>query len=177
VLGTLAARPMPSAHEEERGRLVDSYVDAHKYVFGRRALVYGEEDFVAALASLLAEVGIVPAICASGDKSGLLRERINALEPEVLGEMTILEGVDFSQIESYAAVAKLDMAIGSSKGYGLSRKLRIPLIRVGFPIHDRVDGPRLLHVGYRGAQQLFDRIVNALLGAAQDASPIGYSYM
>ena len=55
--------------------------------------------------------------------------------------------------------------------------MNIPLIRVGFPVHDRVDGPRLLHVGYRGAQQLFDRIVNELIGAAQDESPVGYSYM
>ena len=53
----------------------------------------------------------------------------------------------------------------------------MPLVRVGFPIHDRIDGPRLLHLGYRGAQQLFDRIVNALIEAAQDASPVGYSYM
>ena len=42
----------------------------------------------------------------------------------------------------------------------MSRKLGVPLVRVGFPIHDRIDGPRMLHVGYRGAQQLFDRIAN-----------------
>ena len=65
----------------------------------------------------------------------------------------------------------------ANKGYGFARKLQIPLVRVGFPIHDRVDGPRLLHIGYRGAQQLFDRIINAVIAAAQDASPVGYSYM
>ena len=70
-----------------------------------------------------------------------------------------------------------DLVIGNSKGYGLARRLEIPLIRVGFPIHDRVDGPRLLHVGYRGTQQLFDRIANAVIESAQDASPVGYAYM
>jgi nitrogenase molybdenum-iron protein NifN len=34
-----------------------------------------------------------------------------------------------------------------------------------------------MHVGYRGAQQLFDRIANAVIAGAQDASPVGYSYM
>ena len=92
-------------------------------------------------------------------------------------DVTALEGADFSEIEAHAAGQHFDLAIGNSKGYGLSRKLQIPLVRVGFPIHDRVDGPRLLHVGYRGAQQLFDRIVNAVIAAAQDASPVGYSYM
>jgi nitrogenase molybdenum-iron protein NifN len=177
VLGQLAGRPLPADHEAERGRLIDSYVDGHKYVFGKRAVVYGEADLVVGLASLLAEVGIVPALCASGAKNGRLAEEIGALEPELAGDVTALEGVDFTEIESRAAREPFDVAVGSSKGYGLSRRLEIPLVRVGFPIHDRVDGARLLHVGYRGAQQLFDRVVNALIGAQQDASPVGYSYM
>jgi nitrogenase molybdenum-iron protein NifN len=177
VLGQLAGRPLPAGHEAERGRLIDSYVDGHKYVFGKRAVVYGEADLVVGLASLLAEVGIVPALCASGAKSGRLAEEIDVLEPELAGDVTALEGVDFTEIESRATQAPFDLAVGSSKGYGLSRRLEIPLVRVGFPIHDRVDGARLLHVGYRGAQQLFDRIVNALIGVQQDASPVGYSYM
>jgi nitrogenase molybdenum-iron protein NifN len=37
---------------------VDSYVDAHKYVFGRRAVVYGEEDLVVGLTAFLAEIGV-----------------------------------------------------------------------------------------------------------------------
>ena len=53
----------------------------------------------------------------------------------------------------------------------------MPLIRVGFPIHDRIGGARLLHIGYRGAQQLFDRITNALIEEAQRKSPVGYTYM
>ena len=177
VLGQLAGRPLPDNHEAERGRLVDSYVDGHKYVFGKRAVVYGEPDFVVGLASLLAEVGVTPAICASGAKGGSLVEHITALEPELAGDVTALEGVDFTEIEAHGSRQSLDLAVGSSKGYGLSRRLKIPLIRVGFPIHDRADGPRVLHVGYRGAQQLFDRIVGALIGVAQDASPVGYSYM
>ena len=55
------AGPCRRPIEEERGRLIDSYVDAHKYVFGKRAVVYGEQDLVVGLASLLAEIGIVPA--------------------------------------------------------------------------------------------------------------------
>ena len=53
----------------------------------------------------------------------------------------------------------------------------MPLIRVGFPIHDRIGGQRVLHLGYRGAQEFFDRIVNALLEVKQENSPIGYSYL
>ena len=69
------------------------------------------------------------------------------------------------------------MITGNSKGYAMARRLKTPLVRVGFPIHDRVGGPRVLHVGYKGAQQLFDRIVNTILASKQTESKIGYSYM
>jgi nitrogenase molybdenum-iron protein NifN len=44
-------------------------------------------------------------------------------------------------------------------------------------VHDRIGGQRILHLGYRGAQQLFDLVVNTLLAKKQQDSPIGYSYM
>lgn len=177
VLAQLSGRPLPASQVAERGRLVDSYVDAHKYVFGKRAVVYGEQDLVVGLAGLLAEVGIVPVLCGSGAKSGRLRERIEAAAPDLAEPITVLEAVDFTELEEHAATLRPDLVIGNSKGYALARRLEIPLIRVGFPIHDRVDGARLLHVGYRGTQQLFDRIANAVIAASQDASPVGYAYM
>jgi nitrogenase molybdenum-iron protein NifN len=92
-------------------------------------------------------------------------------------QIQVVEGVDFADLGEMASQRQPDLLIGSSKGYSLSRELGIPLIRVGFPIHDRVGGSRILHIGYRGAQQLFDRIVNAVMESAQDDSPVGYAYM
>jgi nitrogenase molybdenum-iron protein NifN len=177
VLQELSGRPVPAYYEGERGRLVDSYVDAHKYVFGKRAVVYGEQDLVVGIAALLAEIGVTPALCASGTATGRLQEQLASVEADLAGEIAVLEDVDFAEIEEHAARLRPDLVIGSSKGYALARRLKTPLVRVGFPIHDRVDGPRLLHCGYRGAQQLFDRITSALIEASQDASPVGYSYM
>jgi nitrogenase molybdenum-iron protein NifN len=177
LLSELSGRAMPTLHEEERGRLVDSYVDGHKTVFGKRVLIYGEQDLVVGLASFAAEIGMTPSVCASGGKTGRFLAQLQAVVPDLQKEIAAVEGIDFTEMESYATKHAVELAIGSSKGYGLSRKLGIPLIRAGFPIHDRVDGARLLHVGYRGAQQLFDRVSNAVLAAVQDSSPIGYSYM
>ena len=177
ALSALSGRPIPAEYENERGRLVDAYVDAHKYVFGKRAVVYGEQDLVVGLSALLAEVGIHPVLCASSAESGRLRESLTAVEADLAGEIVVLEGADFAKIEEQAAELRPDLIVGGSKGHGLSTRLDAPLVRVGFPIHDRVDGPRLLHLGYRGAQQLFDRIANALIEKAQNASPVGYSYM
>jgi nitrogenase molybdenum-iron protein NifN len=177
VLAGLGKVADPAEIAAERGRVVDSYVDAHKYVFGKRAVVYGEQDLVAAVAGLLAEIGIAPVLCASGTGTGRLRRQIAAIESNLPGETQVCEDVDFTEIEELATALRPDLVIGSSKGYGLARRLGIPLVRLGFPIHDRIDGPRLLSYGYAGTQQLFDRLANALLEAVQDASPIGYSYM
>ena len=50
-------------------------------------------------------------------------------------------------------------------------------MRVGFPIHDRIGAQRVLHVGYRGALALYDRIVNGLLEQKQETNRTGYSYL
>lgn len=173
-----AGRKTPEKHALERGRLVDAYVDAHKYVFGKRAVVYGEEDLVVGLSSFLAEIGIKPVLCASGGRSGRFKEAIEEVTSPLLPEPPIVrEGVDFYEIAEQARSLSPDLLIGHSKGYHMAREWQIPLIRVGFPIHDRFGGQRTLHVGYRGAQMLLDRIVNAVIEAKQEHSPIGYGYM
>ena len=91
--------------------------------------------------------------------------------------MHAYEGADFSAITIQAEKAKPDLIIGNSKGYAMARQLKVPLVRVGFPVHDRIDGARILHLGYRGTQQLFDRIVNGLMEQQQNLSPVGYSYI
>lgn len=178
TLASLSNKQLPARHMNARGRLIDAMVDGHKYIFGRKAVIYGEEDLVAGLTGFLAEIGIQPVLCASGGKSGMLKDAVT----DALGGMgclmpEVVEDVDFYDIEEKVKAMKVDLLIGHSKGYSFARKNNIPLIRVGFPIHDRVGGQRLLHLGYDGAQQLFDTITNTVIAHKQDSSDVGYSYM
>ena len=168
----------PEKHQSEKGRLVDSYVDAHKYLFGKRAVIYGEEDLVIGLTAFLAEIGIKPVLCASGGRGGRFASCIEHVTAGLLETPPMVEeGADFQKIEELCQELAPDLLVGHSKGYRLSKKLGVPLIRVGFPIHDRFGGQRTLHAGYRGTQMLLDRIVNAVLEKAQEDSAIGYGYM
>jgi len=177
LLEKLSETPMPEKHEDERRRLVDAYADGHKYIFEKKAIVYGEEDLVIAMTAFLTEIGITPVLCASGGKSGHLKKRIEEIVPDIENTgILVRDGVDFVDIEDEAKVLKPDLLIGNSKGYTMSRKNNIPIIRIGFPIHDRFGGQRQLHLGYRGTQELFDRIVNTILEERQHSSPIGYTY-
>jgi nitrogenase molybdenum-iron protein NifN len=178
VLEDLAGRSTPGRHAAERGRLIDAYVDGHKYIFNKRAVVFGEEDLVVGLVSFLAEIGVKPVLCASGGKSGRLMAAVAEVTNGLLPEPPVVkEGVDFFEIAAEAEALAPDLLIGHSKGYHLAKRWQVPLVRVGFPIHDRFGGPRILHLGYRGAQSLLDRIVNAMIERKQETSPVGYGYM
>jgi nitrogenase molybdenum-iron protein NifN len=177
LLATLSGNAIPLKYQRERGRLVDSLIDGHKYAFEKRAVVYGDEDLVIGLTAFLCEIGVVPVLCATGARSGKFASALRAAAPSLPEETLVKEGLDFAETAELAPELKPDFLIGSSKGYKISRSLDVPLIRVGFPIHDRIGGQRVLHLGYRGAQELYDRIVNALLEAKQDTSTIGYSYL
>jgi nitrogenase molybdenum-iron protein NifN len=178
LLAEQSGKEVPARHTAARGRLIDSMVDGHKYIFGKRAVVYGEEDLVVGITSFLAEIGIKTVLCASGGKSGKFAAGISAALEGMDCELPLVkEDVDFFDIETMAKELKVDLVIGHSKGYAFARKENLPLIRVGFPIHDRVGGQRILHLGYHGAQALFDLITNTVIDKKQSDSPVGYSYM
>ena len=178
ALSDISGRPIPRTYSEQRGRLLDTLVDGHKHVNTVKAAIYGEEDLVAGMVGFLAEIGIHPVVCASGGRSPHLAEVIRAQLPARRhAETVIMDDADFAAIEVAVENARPDLIIGHSKGYAMARRLGIPLVRIGFPIHDRMGGSRLLHVGYEGAMALFDRLANALIEQRQNASPVGYTYM
>ncbi|WP_303924672.1 nitrogenase component 1 [Draconibacterium sediminis] len=176
-LKNLSGNEIPEKYSKQRGRLVDAYVDAHKYTFGKRAVVYGEEDFVVAMAAFLDEIGIELALVATGGESGMLENEIKKYCPENKDKVVVREGYDFESIREWSLENKPDILIGHSKGYYIARELNIPIVRVGFPVHDRVGGQRIKHLGYSGTQELFDKVVNALIEHKQSISPVGYKYM
>ncbi|MEM8550628.1 MAG: nitrogenase component 1, partial [Verrucomicrobiota bacterium] len=176
ALSEISGHGMPEVLDDERNRLIDSYVDAHKYVSGKRAAIYGEPDLVVALAAFLSEIGIRPIICGTGAKVKKWDEVLAAEIEGGIEDVIALSGTDHAKISERARELKPDLILGSSKGYPLARELGIPLVRIGFPIHDRIGAQRMCSVGYRGTQELFDRIVNVLLEVKQEHSDTGYSY-
>ena len=177
LLEKLSGRKTPDKYRLRRSRLVDSYVDGHKYMFEKKAVVYGDEDMVISIASFLLEIGVIPVLCATGARSGTFGRVLDETASLYGREITVCDGIDFEEIFEKCEGLNIDFMVGGSKGYYIAKKLGIPLVRVGFPIHDRIGAQRILHLGYKGTQQLFDRIVNAVVEKEQEASPVGYSYM
>jgi len=178
ILETISGIETPRKYVRARGRLIDAMVDGHKYIAGKKAVVYGEEDLVVGLSSFLAEIGIKPVLCVSGGKSGMFEQAVQEAVAEFEDiDPVVREGVDFYDIEHLAREIGVDMLVGHSKGFAFARKEDLPLIRVGFPVHDRIGGQRILHLGYHGAQNLYDLITNTIIEKKQNDSDVGYSYM
>ncbi len=176
ALRDLSGKETPDAVVAQRGRLVDAYVDGHKYVSGVTAAVFGEPDLAVSIAGFLEEIGLRVVLCATGTKTGHLKTLLDA-GSESNASIEALDGADFRDIEARVAELRPQILLGNSKGYTMARRLDIPLVRVGFPIHDRFGGHRLRHLDYTGTQQLFDRIVNTIIEHRQNASAVGYTYM
>lgn len=170
ILSEISGKKIPSAELEERGRLIDLYIDGHKYFPGVKAAVFGDEDFVISMIQFLEETGINTIICASGGESGNLKRIINSINPEI----EVLQSADHDQLDARCKEILPDIMIGSAKGYPTARELGIPLLREAFPVHDRLGAQRTRRLGYSGTAELLIRIANAIMEARQDKSPVGY---
>jgi len=161
MLSEITGMTMPYKMKEERGRLIDGMIDSHKYNAEGRAVIYGEPEFCFALTGLCLENGIKPVLICTGAQNNKLKEllHISGMEEKPL----ILDDTDFQTIQKYSVELKANILIGNSEGKVITEKEGIPLVRVGFPIHDRVGGQRLVHTGYNGSMRLLDDITNTLL--------------
>lgn len=168
-LSVLSERDIPKMVHEVRGRYLDAMVDSHKYNGEGRAVIYGDPDFIHSTVRLCVENGILPVVVATGSEckalKALIGEEVARLAEKYFIEDTcIMDDTDFKVIEALGAQYKANILIGNSDGRRIEEQLRIPLIRRGFPIHDRVGGQRLKTLGYEGSLLFLDEITNALLG-------------
>ena len=162
-LQEISGRPLPDTLALERGRLLDAMADAHKYNAEGRAVIYGEPELVAATVRLCTENGIAPSVIATGARNSRLFACIKPLIQGLDEEPVVLEGTDFAAIEAAALRAGANIAIGHSGGKFFTERHGIPVVRTGFPIHDRIGGQRILSAGYSGTLSFLDRITNCLL--------------
>jgi nitrogenase molybdenum-iron protein NifN len=165
VLGNISGTTIPETLATERGWLLDGMADAHKFNAEGRPVIYGEPELVYAMTRICNENGAVPAVIASGSGNSRLA---HCLEPVLSGveeSPVFLEETDFAAIEAAALSSGANIAIGHSGGKFLTERHGIPVVRVGFPVHDRIGGQRILSAGYTGSLALLDRVTNTLLEA------------
>jgi len=158
-LEELSGLSMPERYERERGRLLDTMVDAHKLMADVKTAVYGDTEMVLGIVRLMTELGMKPQIVATGAANSAFAENAAEIAPGA----KVMIGVDFSEIAAEASTRDIELMVGPFTGRGTARKEKIPLLRVGLPNHDRFGASHQLTLGYEGSMHLVEGMANALL--------------
>jgi nitrogenase molybdenum-iron protein NifN len=163
ILHTISGIEVPKSLATERGWLLDGMADAHKFNAEGRPAIYGEPELVYAVTRICCENGAVPAVIASQSGNNRLAQCLRPVLSGVEETPVFIENPDFAAIEAAALSSLANIAIGHSGGKFLTERHGIPLVRTGFPVHDRIGGQRILSAGYTGSLAFLDRITNTLL--------------
>jgi nitrogenase molybdenum-iron protein beta chain len=127
--------------------------------------VFGDPDEVYGIVSFLLEMGGEPVhvLTATGSKQ-YTRELKELLDSSPYGkDATIYVNKDLWHMRSLLMTSPVDMMIGDSHGKFAAKDAGIPLVRIGYPIFDRVNLHRYPVIGYQGAINMVTWIVNTFL--------------
>lgn len=160
-LAAVAGREVPDVFQCWRSRLTDGLLDASGVLAGRRVALALEPDLLAGVAALLTEAGcrIVAAVTTTSAGADHLRDM--PCDEVVVG--------DFDDAEQRARNAGAELLVASSHGAAAAGRLGIPLLRLGFPVVDRLGAQHLTSLGYRGSLRLLFAVANELLAVPDRA--------
>ncbi len=162
---------VPESIMVERGQVVDVITDMHQYFYGKKAALIGDPDHLVSLAQFLTDMDMEILTIVTGTPAGpKFIRRIR----ELTGEKTIVKeglGVDMFQFHQLIKNAKPDLLFGNTYVKHIARDEDIPLIRMGFPIYDRVGHQYFPITGYRGALRLLEKILEAILDRQDRDAP------
>ncbi|MBK5909932.1 nitrogenase molybdenum-iron protein subunit beta [Rhodothalassium salexigens] len=160
----LSGRPIPDSLTLERGRLVDAMADSQAYLHGKTYAIYGDPDFVYAMARFVMETGGEPSHCLATNGGKEWQAQMEALlASSPFGKNAqVWAGRDLWHLRSILATEPTDLLIGNSYGKYLERDLGIPLIRLTFPIFDRHHHHRFPTWGYQGGLQVLVKILDTV---------------
>lgn len=156
--------PVSPEIEAERGRLVDILTDNEQYFYGKRVAIYGDPDHVIPMCEFLVDIGALPVYAVTGTPGQYFDERMAKITKDVPGAK-YRQGAqaDMFLLHQWIKNEPVDLLIGNTWGKYIARDEKIPLIRFGFPIIDRVGHTYFPVVGYMGAIRLVEKILNAIL--------------
>jgi nitrogenase molybdenum-iron protein NifN len=158
-LARLSGKPVPAKYRRQRSQLLDAMLDSHFYTGGIKVAIAAEPDLLLAVGSLLTDMGAELICCVSTTKSAS-----HALLPAkqvILGDLEDLE----------RGAADCDLLVTHSHGRQAAQRLNKPLLRIGFPVFDRIGNSHRRMVGYRGTMDLIFEMANLMLDHVKHHHP------
>jgi nitrogenase molybdenum-iron protein beta chain len=163
ALRRTAGKGVPDSIMTERGQLLDMITDMHQYFYGKKVALAGDPDLLIPLTQFLTDIDMKILYVVTGTPAGLKFERQIR---EIAGEAVDVKqglGSDLFRFHQLIKKEKPDLIFGNTYLKYIARDEDIPLIRMGFPIYDRVGHQYFPITCYRGAMRLLEKILTAVL--------------
>jgi nitrogenase molybdenum-iron protein beta chain len=164
-VAALTGKSIPDKLAVERGRLVDAMADSQGWLHGKTYAIFGDPDFVFAMARFVLETGGEPRHCLATNGTKAWEAQMGevfAASPFGKG-CKAWGGKDLWHMRSLLATEPVDLLIGNSYGKYLERDLKVPLVRLAFPIFDRHHHHRFPTWGYQGGLRVLVAILDKIL--------------
>jgi nitrogenase molybdenum-iron protein beta chain len=163
ALRQAAGVQVPTSIEAERGRLLDAISDIGQYFHNVPVAIFGDPDTVVGITRFVLELGMLPQYVFTGATGKAFESRVHELlDGPSPGAVVKAQG-DLFELHERIKANPVKLIIGNTYGKQIARAEDIPLVRVGFPILDRVGHRMFPVVGYRGAMRLVEKFSDALL--------------
>ncbi|RCU52514.1 nitrogenase iron-molybdenum cofactor biosynthesis protein NifN [Corallincola holothuriorum] len=157
-LAELSGKPVPAWLTRARKRLQDAMLDSHFHLSTAPIAMAMESDMALGYTALLTEQGCeISRLVTATDSPLLARLPIKKI---VVGDLSDLE----------PALDKVSLVIGNTHTANMCEP-KLPVLRAGYPCHDRYGTADLLQIGYEGARSRLFAMVNILLAQHQDEVP------
>jgi len=158
----ISGRAAPPRVVRQRSQLVDAMLDGHFWFGGAKLAVAADPDLLLALTTLFTSLGAEISTAVTSTHGSAALPQVPCAE--------VLVG-DLSDLEEQLEETTADLVLTHSHGRAASARLGVPLLRVGFPIFDRLGHQHYRIVGYRGTRDLLYRVANELMALHEDPHP------
>jgi nitrogenase molybdenum-iron protein beta chain len=162
-LRTVAGASVPDGIQNERGQLLDVITDMHQYLFGKKVALYGDPDQLISLAQFFNDLDMKVTHIVTGTPGKKFEKRMKAVLGDQNYNLKCGSGADMFLLHQWIKNEPVDLLVGNTYGKYISRDENIPLLRVGFPIYDRVGHQYFPTVGYRGALRLVEKMLDIFM--------------
>ncbi|MEC5320315.1 nitrogenase iron-molybdenum cofactor biosynthesis protein NifN [Brenneria populi subsp. brevivirga] len=157
-LHNLSGREVPAWIARQRGQLQDAMIDTHVWLQGKRLAIAAEGDLLAAWLDFAVSQGLRPeCVVAPTNQPGLSSLPVAEVQ---IG--------DLEDVEDKLQRHDIDILCANSHAASLAQKYRLPLVRIGFPLFDRIGEFRRLRQGYAGMRDTLFELANALRQAHRE---------
>ncbi|QPB24658.1 nitrogenase iron-molybdenum cofactor biosynthesis protein NifN [Rhizobium sp. 007] len=160
LLTAMSREQAPANVRRSRMQLQDAMLDGHFHLAGKQVAIASEPDQLFQFADFFTGMGaeITAAVTTTGTSKTL----------QIVPAGTVQVG-DLGDLERLAAGA--DLLVTHSHGRQAAERLGIPLMRVGFPVFDRLGSQHKLTILYQGTRDMIYEVVNIVQANQHPPTP------